>query len=157
MPYLFSPYRCPMDRKIILLADDDREDAEIFNEALAAADCNASLIHAETGAEVFSLLENKKIKPELIFLDLNMAVMNGWQCLAKLKNSKEFASIPVIMYTTSTNPRDYEIAIDLNAHGLISKPSNPKILTKVLTIVICSMHTAELQQSLKDAYLLTRE
>jgi CheY-like chemotaxis protein len=95
--------------------------------------------------------------PDVIFLDLNMPVMNGWQCLAKLKNSEAYKEIPVVMYTTSSNPRDYEIAIDLNAHGLITKPSKPKVLSKILNTVICSLGTIELRQSIKDAYLLTKE
>lgn len=146
-----------MDKKLILLADDDQEDAEIFKEALEDIDCNYTLVHAETGAGVFDLLQKQQLKPDLIFLDLNMPVMNGWQCLAKLKNSTLFASIPVIIYTTSNNPRDYQIAIDLQAHGLICKPSNPQTLSKVLNIVMCRLGTNELKQSLKDAYLLTRE
>lgn len=142
--------------RIILLADDDKDDAEIFKEALDEAQCNASFIHASTGADVFTLLE-KGANPDVIFLDLNMPVMNGWQCLAKLKNSEAYKDIPVVMYTTSSNPRDYQIATDLNAHGLITKPSNPKILSKILKTVLCSFGTNELYHALKDAYLLTKE
>lgn len=139
-----------------MLADDDNDDAQIFEEALDEAQCDTKFLHASTGANVFSLLE-KGPRPDLIFLDLNMPVMNGWQCLAKLKNSDGYKDIPVVMYSTSSNPRDYEIATDLNAHGFITKPSNPKILSKILKTVICSLGTTELKQSLKDAYLLTKE
>jgi CheY-like chemotaxis protein len=143
-------------RKTILLADDDNDDAQIFKEALDEADCETIFLHAHTGASVFGLLEKGPL-PDLIFLDLNMPVMNGWQCLAKLKNSERYKQIPVVMYTTSSNPRDYEIATDLNAHGFITKPSNPKILSQILNMVVCRLGTNELTQSLKDAYLLTKE
>lgn len=143
-------------RKTILLADDDNDDALIFKEALEEAECETDFLHAHTGANVFTLLENGAT-PDVIFLDLNMPVMNGWQCLAKLKNSEAYKDIPVVMYTTSSNVRDYEIASDLNAHGLITKPSNPKILSKILKTVVCTLGTRELKQSLKDAYLLTKE
>jgi CheY-like chemotaxis protein len=143
-------------QRIILLADDDMDDALIFSEALDDAQCDAICLHANTGANVFTLLE-KGPRPDIIFLDLNMPVMNGWQCLAKLKNLEAYKDIPVVMYTTSSNPRDYEIAIDLNASGLITKPSNPMVLTNILKSVICSFGTTELKQALKDAYLLTKE
>jgi len=143
-------------RKTLLLADDDNDDAQIFKEALDEANCETTFLYTQTGAGVFSLLETGA-KPDVIFLDLNMPVMSGWQCLAKLKNSEAFKYIPVVMYTTSSNPRDYEIAIDLNAHGLITKPSNPNVLSKVLKTVICSLGTKDLRQSLHDAHLLTKE
>jgi CheY-like chemotaxis protein len=143
-------------RKIILLADDDNDDVQIFKEALDETNCDAAFQYVQTGADVLSLLD-KGLRPDVIFLDLNMPVMSGWQCLAKLKNSQAHKEIPVVMYTTSSNPRDYEIAIDLNAHGLITKPSNPKVLSKILQTVVCSLGTSDLKQSLKDAHLLTKE
>jgi CheY-like chemotaxis protein len=146
-----------MKTKTILLADDDGDDAQIFQEALTEADCKTNFQYAETGAVVFDLLDKGTVKPDLIFLDLNMPVMNGWRCLAKLKNTPVYKDIPVIMYTTSSNARDLQIATDLNAHGLITKPSNPKILAKILNSIICTIGTEDLGRALKDAYLLTKE
>ena len=144
--------------KVILLADDDRDDHEIFRDALVAANCSTRLIQVDNGAGVFEHLSNPLNPiPDLIFLDLNMPVMNGWQCLAKLKNTKGMDRIPVIMYTTSSNVRDVQIARDLEAHGLITKPSNPTVLTRILRTVICNLDTKDLQQSIQDAYLLTKE
>jgi CheY-like chemotaxis protein len=141
----------------ILLADDDNDDAEIFGEALLALDSSLQFFRAETGGDVFLYLSNPANKrPDLIFLDLNMPEMNGWQCLAKLKNTKEYEAIPVIIYTTSSNPRDKEIAFDLRAHGLITKPSNPKTLDKILELIINGIKKNDLKDALKDAYILSR-
>jgi CheY-like chemotaxis protein len=144
--------------KTILLADDDTDDADIFRQALRSIDPSVEFFHVDTGSGLFDFLnEEKNAKPSAIFLDLNMPEMNGWQCLAKLKNEKNFQAIPVIIYTTSSNPREYEIAQDLNAHGLITKPTDPKILKKVLGIVITNLETKHLREAVKEAYLLTRE
>jgi CheY-like chemotaxis protein len=145
-----------MSSKVVLLADDDSDDAQIFREGLQEANCSAAFHHAATGTEVFDMLD-KGVRPDVIFLDLNMPVMNGWQCLAKLKNTRGYKDIPVIMYTTSSNPRDYQIAIDLNAHGLITKPSNPKVISKILNTIICTLGTEDLHQALRDAYLITKD
>lgn len=147
-----------MEQKIILLADDDSDDFEIFQEALEEADCSAKLVRVENGLEVFDYLHDRATpRPNLIFLDLNMPGMNGWQCLARLKNTRDFENIPVIVYTTSSHYRDLEIANDLNAHGLITKPSNPSILTRVLRRIVCSLETDDLRESIRDAYLITQE
>jgi CheY-like chemotaxis protein len=144
--------------KMILLADDDADDAEIFQEALHDADPSAGFYREETGAGIFRYLNDpENTRPDIIFLDLNMPVMNGWQCLAKLKNISDFEPIPVVMYTTSSNPRDYEIARDLNAHGLITKPSYPKVLRSVLEIIIPKLNTSQLKQAVKEAYVMAKE
>ena len=121
--------------KLFLLADDDSDDAELFGEALTVIDPPVSFQHVSDGHGVFSFLEKSDKKPDIIFLDLNMPQMSGWQCLAKLKNDKGLKEIPVIMYSTSANPRDKEIAIELGAVGFITKPTDFKLLTKVLAAI----------------------
>jgi CheY-like chemotaxis protein len=145
-------------QKIVLLADDDVDDFEVFKEALNEADCSAVLYRVIDGTEIFLYLDHpENPRPDIIFLDLNMPIMSGWQCLAKLKNTPGLESIPVIMYTTSSHFRDLEIAKDLGAHGLITKPSNPYILTRVLQRVICTLGTDDLYQAIADAYFITLE
>jgi CheY-like chemotaxis protein len=144
--------------KIILLADDDKDDADIFQQALRAVDPTIGFFHVDNGSAIFDYLNDERnTTPNVIFLDLNMPEMNGWQCLAKIKNEKKFESIPIIIYTTSSNPREYEIAQDLAAHGLITKPTDPKVLKKVLEIVTANLETNHLRESVKNAYLMTRE
>ena len=144
--------------KTILLADDDKDDADIFQQALRAVDPSIGFSHVDNGSALFAYLNDEKnVRPSVIFLDLNMPEMNGWQCLAKIKNEKKFESIPIIIYTTSSNPREYEIAQDLEAHGLITKPTDPKVLKKVLGIVTSSLDTKHLREAVKEAYLMTRE
>ncbi len=122
--------------KLFLLADDDRDDAELFEEALSDLKPPVRLKHVSDGKAVFQFLTDKSNpKPDLIFLDLNMPEMSGWQCLAKLKNDMDLREIPVIMYSTSTNPRDREIASELGAVGFVTKPTDFKLLTRILGAV----------------------
>ena len=144
--------------KVILLADDDKDDADIFQQALRTVDPSIGFFHVDTGAGIFEYLNDEKnARPSVVFLDLNMPEMNGWQCLARIKNEKQFESIPVIIYTTSSNPREYEIAQDLDAHGLITKPTDPNLLKKVLAIVTSNLETKHFREAVKEAYLMTRE
>src|SRR5687768_6050501 len=133
-----------------LLADDDHDDAEIFSEALATVNPSIKFHHVEDGQEVFQFLSNSKIKkPDVIFLDLNMPAMSGWQCLAKLKNDTALKNIPVIMYSTSSNPREKEIAIELGATGFVTKPTDFKILTKILETINNNL-VSDLKRILKE-------
>jgi CheY-like chemotaxis protein len=121
------------ESSFFLLADDDRDDAELFGEALGSLNPPVDFAHVEDGRGVFEFLSNEHHrKPDLIFLDLNMPQVSGWQCLARLKNDIYFQNIPVIMYSTSSHPRDKEIAIDLGALGFITKPTDFKMLRKIL-------------------------
>ena len=136
--------------KFFLLADDDHDDAELFNEALYTVDPSIKFHHVEDCREIFQFLLNSKIeKPDIIFLDLNMPGMSGWQCLAKLKNDATLKNIPVIMYSTSSNPREKEIAIDLGATGFVTKPTEFKVLTKILE-TMSTNPSAELRRVLKE-------
>jgi CheY-like chemotaxis protein len=119
--------------KFFLLADDDNDDAELFSEALARIIPPVRFRHVEDGHGIFEFLkQSANIKPDIIFLDLNMPGMSGWQCLSKLKNDIKFNTIPVIMYSTSSNPREKEIAVELGALGFLTKPTDFKVLTKIL-------------------------
>ena len=136
--------------RFFLLADDDRDDAEIFSEALSTVNPSIKFHHVEDGQEVFQFLSTSKIeKPDVIFLDLNMPAMSGWQCLAKLKNDAALKNIPVIMYSTSSNPREKEIAIELGATGFVTKPTDFKVLTKILEAISTNLDS-DLKRILKE-------
>jgi CheY-like chemotaxis protein len=136
--------------RFFLLADDDRDDAELFSEALVTVNPAIKFHHVEDGQEVFQFLMNSKIdKPDIIFLDLNMPAMSGWQCLAKLKNDTALKNIPVIMYSTSSNPREKEIAMELGALGFVTKPTDFNVLTKILE-TISSNIGSDLKRILKE-------
>jgi CheY-like chemotaxis protein len=121
------------ESKFFLLADDDSDDAELFKEALNSVNSSVHFEHVDDGHGVFKFLSNvNNRKPDIIFLDLNMPAMSGWQCLSKLKNDIYFKDIPVIMYSTSSHQRDKEIALELGALGFLTKPSDYKSLQKML-------------------------
>src|SRR6478736_9783604 len=119
--------------RLFLLVDDDCDDAELFGEALSLVEPTIDFYHAPDGKSAFKYLGSLTNKrPDLIFLDLNMPEMSGWQCLARLKNDHLLKDIPVVMYSTSSHQRDKEIAIELGAIGFITKPSDYKALQGTL-------------------------
>jgi CheY-like chemotaxis protein len=119
-----------------LLIDDDTDDRELFSEALAAVDPIIVCDHATDGAEALDRLLNKEISaPDIIFLDINMPIMDGWQFLSRLKSEADFRHIPVIVYSTSSNLKDKHIADAMGALCFITKPHAFRMLQNLLGVV----------------------
>jgi CheY-like chemotaxis protein len=109
---------------IIFYADDDPEDRELFSDALKEVQPDIELVLAEHGNDLLSRLKETPKKPDIIFLDINMPVMDGRECLTALKRSAVFANIPVIIYTTTSSKRELETFLVAGAQGyLIKVPS----------------------------------
>ncbi|SHH11678.1 response regulator [Flavobacterium defluvii] len=137
-----------MEKKVILLADDDIDDTEMFCEALEEINEDIICHCASNGKEVFEILNSINEKPELIFLDLNMPIMNGWDCLKLLKKDEKYEDIPVIMISTSSHRKDMEAASGLGSVCYFVKPNNFNDLKEVLRII-----TSNLGPDLKEAIL----
>jgi len=133
-------------KKIILLADDDSDDTEMFCEALADIDQNSICHCAANGSEALNILNELEEKPKLIFLDLNMPIMNGWDCMKILKEDKLYKDIPVIMISTSSHKNDMDTAAALGAICYFVKPNSYNDLKYILHSI-----TANLLTDLKSA------
>jgi len=119
-----------------LLIDDDTDDRELFCEAPATVDSVIVCDQATDGQEAFSRLRNRELsEPSIIFLDVNMPVMNGWQFLVKVKSEEGLRHNPVIMYSTSSNVRDKRTADEMGALCFITKPHAFRVLQRVLGVV----------------------
>ena len=123
--------------KQILLIDDDRDDAELFKEALSEINSSIGFEHYDDSKLVLqNLLEKQTNLPDLIFLDINMPIISGWQFLAEFKKREHLKDIPVIMFTTSSQPKEREMAKELGAAGFVTKPNEYKTLKELLTSVL---------------------
>lgn len=120
----------------ILLIDDDQDDHEIF---LAAVEkISVKLVYsARTSAnEALEQLAADLLKPDLIFLDLNMPVMNGQEFLMAVKKNEKLKHIPVIIFSTTSNRKTIQQVKDLGAIDFITKPDKFDSLVGVLQSVL---------------------
>jgi CheY-like chemotaxis protein len=123
--------------KRVLLIDDDRDDADLFKEALF--EINSAIVfehYEDSKAGLKLLLEKQTDLPDLIFLDINMPIVSGWQCLTEFKKTEHLKHIPVILFTTSSQTKEKEIADELGAEGFITKPNEYKALKELLSSVV---------------------
>lgn len=128
-----------MKQRSFLLVDDDPDDTFLFSEVLHDVDPSIGFHTAANGQEALDMLKNSTSLPDLIFLDLNMPRMGGVECLSMLKSDEALKNIPVIIYTTSSQSKDIEVTIQKGAVCFITKPSNMKELTEILSTITRSL------------------
>jgi CheY-like chemotaxis protein len=105
------------------IVDDDAEDRDLLIEALYSIDKGGQCFTAKNGEEGLKKLAEDLIPlPDFIFLDLNMPRLNGKHFLIEIKKLKRFSHIPVVIYTTSSDPAGREEMKQLGAFYYITKP-----------------------------------
>ena len=108
----------------VLLVEDDPDDVLLVIEALSDKPF-IKLVHEKNGFEALSYLKELKTKaaslPCLIILDINMPILDGKQLLSIIKNDERFSSIPIVVFTTSSNEKDKNFCHDYNV-PMITKP-----------------------------------
>ena len=120
--------------KRIMLIDDDPDDQLLFRDAVHTVNPDLQCELASSCMEALKQLE--VFSPDLIFMDLNMPVMNGFDCLTFLKNKNELRDIPVIIFTTSKNQSDINRTRHLGARWFMTKPDDFNVLCKKLNKII---------------------
>ncbi len=103
----------------ILLVDDYDADNYLHRMVLDEMDCAEHIEVAVSGPAALRYLEQADAPPDLLFLDINMPGMNGWEFLDEFETlpPEKQAKVVVVMLTTSLNPADRAAA---EARGLVS-------------------------------------
>lgn len=92
---------------------------------------NVRLLTATNGQEALDIVRSQR--PELILLDIQMPVMNGWEVLKAIKEDPELKSTVIIVVSAYTSPEDIEQSMKLGASGFIKKPVIMDILLSSVT------------------------
>ncbi|MEL1242747.1 response regulator [Flavobacterium sp. DGU11] len=121
-----------MQYRNILLIDDDDDDQEIFLTAMEEVSGLATCTAVSDGATALRKLVAKELHPDVIFLDLNMPLMSGQQFLTEIKKNTDLKNIPVIIFSTSSNPETIKEASRLGAQSFITKPEGYNELINLL-------------------------
>lgn len=109
----------------ILLAEDDKDDQELFIDALDAADVPSEVRTVENGQELLDSLRDKsQPDPDIIFIDVNMPVKGGKKALEEIKKDDDLRDIPAVMLSTWDHPADIEDTFVKGADLYVQKPSS---------------------------------
>lgn len=125
-----------MQYESILLIDDDIDDQEIFNIALSEVSNSLQCTCLTSAKEALHKLNHNELTADLIFLDLNMPMMSGQEFLKEIKNIDHLKSIPVIIFSTSSNASTIADTKELGAIDFITKPNRFDLLVDILKPII---------------------
>jgi CheY-like chemotaxis protein len=113
---------------MILLVDDDREARNALSEFLSVS--GYAVRSARNGREALWLLADHRNRPNVIFLDLEMPLLNGWGFLAERDKDPDIADVPVVIMTGSSGVTAR--AKEAGAVAVLHKPVEPGTLLKVI-------------------------
>lgn len=112
----------------ILLVEDDPDDLFFLTEAFQNADNSYTYVEAYDGEAALAILKDmysRNEQPALIVLDINMPILSGRELLTILKEDPDYSHIPVVVFTTSSNPFDRQHCRQYQV-DLITKPLSHK-------------------------------
>jgi CheY-like chemotaxis protein len=112
----------------VLIVDDEADIISTVQYRLEF--CEFDVITAVNGKD--GLEKATSEKPDLILLDINMPIMNGYEVLERLKNNQELKDIPVIVVTAFSDARDITKAAEFGIFDYVTKPFDfPKLMEKI--------------------------
>lgn len=138
----------------ILLCDDDGDEVIFFDSAFKKLNINAQLQWFERGQDLIDHLKRTSSLPDLIFLDLNIPIKNGLECLSEIKSYDQFRSIPVVIHSTSNQTRDIETAYSKGASLYVNKMYTDTALQNTLQSIF-RMDRRQLLNPEKAAFFKT--
>ena len=111
----------------IVLIEDDAGHALLIEKNLRRAGIGNKLIHIDTGTKAFDYFfgantARDQYDKTLVLLDLNLPGIDGYEVLKRLKSDHNTHSIPVIVLTTTDNPREIDRCYELGCNVYITKP-----------------------------------
>ncbi len=121
-----------MGYKTFFYIDNDRDDIDFFAMALNRLSAAVSYILFTDAGEALQILVTGETPPDIIFLDLNMPVINGHEFLSKLKTIESLQDITVIILSTSSDAHTIQQLKNEGATDFITKPSGIKELSTLL-------------------------
>ena len=129
----------------ILLIEDNPDDADLARLAIELSGVSCDVQVARDGAEALNLLlgppggtsQPSERQPHLVILDLKMPKISGLEVLGAMRANPSTAHIPVVVLTSSSEPRDLADAYDLGANGYVRKPIDVEEFNKAMSCV-CS-------------------
>ncbi|GBE93455.1 response regulator [Nostoc cycadae] len=126
--------------KPLLVVEDSNEDFKMLQRLMRRLAVQNPIYRCTNGDEVLDLLYQEKSSqnpnsiptPSVILLDLNLPGIDGRDILERLKQDMSLKKIPIVVFTTSSNPKDIEFCYQKGANGYLVKPMDAQELQKTV-------------------------
>ncbi|MBC7568916.1 MAG: response regulator [Spirosoma sp.] len=137
-----------LSKSVVYMADDDADDRYFMCHALRTSDPSVTIVEAEDGQSLLTLLQNRMQTSDsppvnLILLDMNMPRSNGLDTLIALKANPALRHIPTVLISTSAQPDQVISAYQNGINSYIQKPASSFDMTSVAqALKVCFLDVA---------------
>ena len=123
----------PQNHSLLLLVEDNADDAFLFRRALEKSRLDCCLQVAKTGSEAVAYLQDldQHPRPDLMFLDLNLPGLDGFGVLKWIRDQPHLSTLPVVIFTGLNSSKHETLACELGAKSVLTKPAQPEDLAQV--------------------------
>jgi CheY-like chemotaxis protein len=137
----------------ILIVDDDEDDSLSLSEAIQDILPSCNFYFEGDGNAALRFIKTKAA-PDLVFLDLNLPIKNGMDCLKEIYNLNLLPGTPIVIYSTSNNTQEVDEAYNHGAMFYIVKPTSDKELTKLVKLAISILGKPKSERVDKSNFVL---
>ena len=116
--------------KCLLIAEDDEDNRDLLIFLVERSGLDIRLVIAEDGREAVHL--SKLELPDLILMDMQMPVMDGFEAVKLIKADSLTRHIPIIAFTAQARPEDKEMTRSIGCQEHYTKPMDPDELLKII-------------------------
>lgn len=128
----------------LLVVEDSDEDFEAFGRFVKKSQISNPIYRCTDGEDALDFLyrqgdyedDKQAPRPSIILLDLNLPGTDGREVLEQIKQDERLKTIPVIVFTTSSNPKDIETCYRFGVNSYILKPMNVQKSKNVMQAII---------------------
>jgi CheY-like chemotaxis protein len=118
----------------IVLADDDPDDQQVFQQAVHTVAPNVLMTSIFSGAELIDYLDEHI--PDILFIDLNMPYKNGIECLREIRENGRYRKLPIVVYSTSGIEHTINISYGFGANLYFQKTSSLEELKTAIRLIL---------------------
>ena len=138
-----------LKNRTVLIVDDIDSNRNLIQEMLKRY--NLEILNAENGQKALELI--RKYPPDLVFMDIRMPVMDGYEAIRHIREDPQLAKIPVVALTASVLAQDYQAVIRAGFNAYLHKPATLRQIVMTLCNYIPYQLLAEVvkTQELKHA------
>ncbi|XDD48481.1 response regulator [Leptospira sp. WS39.C2] len=116
----------------VFLIEDDVVTTFLIKTLMEKFSFATEILTFQNGAVALDALNHSGTYPDLLFLDLNMPIMNGWEFLDQIKGDRNYSQIPIYILTSSIDPADKSRSHHFpNVKGYLVKPLGVKDLKSI--------------------------
>jgi CheY-like chemotaxis protein len=143
-----------LKNKTILVVDDDPANREVVISSLFELAPQTQALSATNGAQALQILEAETV--DLVLLDWEMPVLNGYETLLRIKANPKHQRLPVVMYTgIMTDLESLQKSLAAGAYDFLRKPTDPiEILSRIRAILSQEDFHKKLLEAEKEKYAL---